>query len=105
MAEGMIDLDSGLIYYDRDDDRDECKTRARKTLAIIRAAVPVRHDEMFPNYSDAKALCQKMIASLETWPDTAFTERALVSFKAGDARGGMQRSRELVHHYVPKECN
>lgn len=95
-----IDPGSGIIYYDRD----ECKTRARETLAIMKAAVPLCRDEMFPNYRDAEALCQKMIASFEMWPDSTFAQPVIKYFKAGDERTGMQLSHERVYHYIPEEC-
>lgn len=75
------------------------------TLTIIMAARPKEDDVMFPDYHDSKRLCDDMAASLLAWDDRQFVDAALVAFRRGDSREGMQIARERVHFYLPSECN
>ena len=81
------------------------QNRARDTLRIVQAAIPVGYDEMFPDYKDGKELCGIMIESLKKWPEREFVQAALDLFKEGHVRGGMATARERIHFYVREECN
>lgn len=74
---------------------------------MMRAAVPLDGEHMFPFYADHAALCDAMQRSLSEWKDADFVADAIKHFASRTAEGcrqGMQVAREKVHFYLPAEC-
>ena len=81
------------------------RQQALHTLAIIRAARPVRRDEMFPDYHEPEALSVKMIQSLSDWEEREFVASAVTEFERGCVRRGMELAQWCVHVYLGgEEC-
>ena len=80
---------------------------ARHTLSIIKAAVPLDDEFMFPDYHDHAVLCADMERSLSAWEDAAFVADVIICFRSRNAEGcrrGMRLAQERVHFHLPLEC-